>query len=112
VTTINIPKDDIAVRDAQNRNSSTPEVQEPRAAAPTKPLEPVAPHQTMQPPRTAIRQRNKKDRRQGDRRKKQVKVLLDTRSQRERRKKSRRGTDLKTTEETQDKHQKGIDVYS
>jgi hypothetical protein len=114
MTSINIPKDDIAVREARIQNTNTPSVQAVKPTAQTTEVAPVKPHQAVQQPRTAIRQRTKKDRRQGERRKRQENVLLDTRNHRERRKKLRRTIDLENRRET-DKptpNRRGIDVYT
>ncbi|KPJ92471.1 MAG: hypothetical protein AMJ53_09335 [Gammaproteobacteria bacterium SG8_11] len=111
---MNIPKDDIAVREARIQNANTPSVNALKPSAATTEVQPVNPHQGAQPPRTAIRQRTKKDRRQGERRKRQEQVLLDTRSHRERRKKTRRSTDLEARQETEKPsvNLRGIDVYT
>ena len=112
MTSINIPKDDIAVREARSQNSNTPAVQALKETAQITPTEPIKPHQPIQPPRTAIRQRGKKDRRQGERRKQQINVLLDTRNHRERRKKSRRNYDMEAIEEKPTGNRRGIDEYT
>jgi hypothetical protein len=114
VTSINIPKDDNAVRDARIQNTNTPSVQAVKQSAQTSGVEPVQPHQAAQQPRTAIRQRTKKDRRQGERRQRQENVLLDTRNHRERRKKMRRNSDLEARQETDKPTTKprGVDVYT
>lgn len=116
MTSINFPKDDKAVRDARIQTANTPSVQPLKQSAQTSEVEPVQPHQAAQQPRSAIRQRTKKDRRQGERRKRQEKVLLDTRSHRERRKKLRRSSDLDTRQENEtDKptpNPRGLDVYT
>jgi hypothetical protein len=114
VTSINFPKDDKAVRDARIKTANTPSVQALKQSAQTNEVEPVQPHQAAQQPRTAIRQRTKKDRRQGERRQHQENVLLDTRNHRERRKKLRRNSDLEAKQET-DKpttNPRGVDVYT
>ena len=114
MTSINIPKDDIAVREARIQNSNTPSVQGVKPSAETTTVGPVKPHQAAQPPRTAIRQRTKQDRRQGERRKRQEDILLDTRNHRERRKKLRRNIDLENRQEV-DKpplNRRGVDVYT
>ncbi|WP_455212361.1 hypothetical protein [Kaarinaea lacus] len=115
MTSINIPKDDQAVRDARIRNTNTPSVQALKQSAEATGVEPVQPHQAAQQPRTAIRQRTKKDRRQGERRQRQENVLLDTRSHRERRKKLRRSTDLEPHQESNEpttKPRRGVDVFT
>jgi hypothetical protein len=114
MTSINIPKDDAAVRDARIQNTNTPSVQPLKPSAPTNGVEPVQPHQAAQQPRTAIRQRTKKDRRQGERRKRQENVLLDTRNHRERRKKLRRNSDLDARQgsEQPTPNRRGVDVYT
>ena len=53
MTSINIPKDDFAVREARSRNASTPAVQAPQETSPTKATEPVQPQQAVRPARTA-----------------------------------------------------------
>ena len=116
VTSINIPKDDKAVRDARIQTANTPSVQPLKQSTQTSEVEPVQPHQAAQQPRSAIRQRTKKDRRQGERRQRQENVLLDTRSHRERRKKLRRSSDLDSDarQETDKPTTKprGVDVYT
>lgn len=114
MTSINIPKDDTAVRDARIQNTTTPSVQALKPSAQPSEVEAVEPHQPAQQPRTAIRQRAKQDRRKGERRKRQENVLLDTRSHRERRKKLRRSDDLEARQETDQAtpNRRGIDVYT
>ncbi|MCG6970751.1 MAG: hypothetical protein LJE85_13380 [Gammaproteobacteria bacterium] len=116
MTSINIPKDDMAVREARIQNSNTPSVQPAKSTAQTNAVQPVNPRQAGHQPRTAIRQRTKKDRRQGDRRQRQENVLLDTRSHRERRKKLRRSSDEQNhnrrLEDNPDVPQRGIDEFT
>ena len=114
MTSINMPKDDIAVREARIQNTNTPSVQAVKPSSNTAEVEPVQPHQAARQSRSALRHRAKKDRRQGDRRKRQETVLLDTRCHRERRKKLRRNSDLELRQET-DKpavNLRGVDVYT
>jgi hypothetical protein len=114
MTSINLPKDDSAVREARIKNSATPSVDAVKPTAQTGETQPVNPHQATQQPRTAIRQRKKKDRRQGERRQRQENVLLDTRSHRERRKSVRRSSDAEAQQENEQSTtgSRGIDVYS
>jgi hypothetical protein len=113
MTSINLPKDDTAVREARIQNKNTPSVQGVKQISQTHQVESVNPQREAPQPRTALRQRAKKDRRQGDRRKRQIPVLLDTRSHQERRKKLRRGSDLPATdEESTTANRRGIDVYT
>lgn len=114
MTSINLPKDDIAVREARIKNSATPSVDAVKPAAQTGETQPVNARQATQQPRTAIRQRAKKDRRQGDRRQRQENVLLDTRSHRERRKRVRRSSDAEAQQQKDQPNadSRGIDVYS
>jgi hypothetical protein len=107
MTSINIPKDDIAVREAQAKDISTGAIPKTKATAPIQPTDAVDAKQQTPPPRTRLRQR-KGDRRRGERRKKQVKVLLDTRSHQERRKHTRRKDDARAD----DGKNKGIDTYT
>jgi len=111
MTSINIPKDDIAVRETRNRNTSTPAVQPLQQASPNKPVDPAISHQTGQSSHTTIRQRARKDRRQGERRKQQIDILLDTRSHSERRKNVRRSSDNETNQQTPPLI-RGIDEYT
>ena len=116
VTSINMPKDDRAVRDARIQSANTPSVQAVRQNAEVTQTAPVNPQENVQPPRTAIRQRAKGDRRKGERRQRQENVLLDTRNHRERRKKVRRTSDLQGQQQTDQQQPesggRGIDVYT
>ena len=111
-----MPKDDRAVRDARIQSANTPSVQAVRQNAEVTPTAPVNPQEKVQPPRTAIRQRAKGDRRKGERRQRQENVLLDTRNHRERRKKLRRTSDLQGQQQTDQQQpetgRRGIDVYT
>lgn len=116
MTSINIPKDDVAVRELRSKNLSSASIQPTSATTATTQTNEVGANQKAPQSRTSIRQRKKNDRRQGDRRKRHEKVLLDTRSHRERRKRSRRMQDLEQKQE-QSKDQttinlQGVDVYT
>lgn len=116
MTSINFPKDDVAVRESRIKNVTSPSVTAVNPTSATAKTAEVGANSKVKKSRSAIRQRNKKDRRQKDRRKKQVKVLLDTRNHQERRKRVRRGDDLlvdkQEPEDSAQSPSKGIDVYS
>jgi hypothetical protein len=114
VTSINIPKDDFAVREARAKNASTGAVEQTKETAAPQATGAIGPQQESPPDRNRLRQRRKTDRRKKDRRQKQEKVLLDTRSHQERRKRVRRKDDLPqaTDEQENAPTNRGVDTYS